>query len=235
MKKFFVFTLLLLMSAGIAQAQDENTLSSEDLINDIDNITEGNVNRVFKHIDVTGTPYYETKFQQGRLKYKDQWTENLFLRLDVRNNIIELQKFGEIVYIDGHRIDEIEIFDKKRTYLKNGYYAKSIPTMRKSHFMRVIYEDEDVTVFERRTVKRLVNTVTYGTATQKDYYDWSKKTYALIDGDAKSFKLKDKDIFKLFPDHKDEIKSYIKKNKLKVKREDDFRKAMEYAKTLRTS
>lgn len=230
MKKLLVLTLLLFASTSFTTAQ--STLSSEDLINDIDQITDGNIRRTFKHIDVTGTPYLETKFQQGRLKYKDQWTENLFLRLDVRNNIIELQKFGEIVYIDGHRIDEIEVYDKQRTHLKNGYVVKDIPTLRKSHFVRVIYEDEDVSIFERRVVKRLVNTVTYGTATQKDYYDWSKNIYVVTKDGAKKFKLKDKDIFKIYPEHKDTIKKYIKSNKLKVKREDDFRDVMAFAASL---
>ena len=192
----------------------------------------------YKKID--GNPYLFKDWVKADLIHLDQEKiEDAFIRLDLHQENLEVKDYGS-VFVDENIM---EIGDDKFIVLTDKYYKKI--TIAKSDNPKVL-KDSDVdslflmkgihkdyidkyaiVLYDGKTIKLIkeidiqlreskVNSP--GTVwTEKKFI--RKKSYALIiEKEKKQIKLKEKDLYKVLG-NKEELKKYIKANKLKVKKE----------------
>lgn len=182
--------------------------------------------------NVKGSPYLYEKYKLAKFYVGDKAYGNIMMRLNTYSNEIELlpeegQEIESLMKIDKSRI----VFDNKT--LKLFTFKEEDGTENKAYF-EVLNDEENVQLLLRKKCKFSPNekALTKNQAdraakfTQYDYY------YILKDGELTQVDAKKKAVVNLFPGKASEIKKYIKSEKLKLKKEKDFAKLIDYVATL---
>lgn len=231
MKKFKLLLSALLILPFVVQAQ----VSSEDA-EQLDSrwqmLRSSSINTsqlTFQHTNVRGTPYMFDDMVVGKIMFRGQWTEQFLGNFDIANNVIELMRGSEKIYIDGFTIDEAVL--DERTF-KNNFPADEDMDITKADLMEVIYEGEDFALLQKYNVNLREGMMTYSNATKNEYYDKTDFVVFLKDGNYKKTKMKKRDILRLFEEQKKDIDKYAKKNRLKYDERDDLAKILAYADSL---
>lgn len=232
MKNFVValFFMAILSPLVIAQ-NNSDTLSTEYFVLELNQYTNASTVRQFKKVNVTGTYYYKQDWQPGKVKFRGKWTGEVLIKLDMLDNQVEVFSNGQNIIVPGYTVEEILLEGQEKELFRTGYASEEDVNLKRSDFVKVIFESDDFSIVRRNSVKLLSNTATYATATQQDYFDWSTYYYVVKDSDATRIKLKEKDILNLLgnKDLEKKVKEYAKSNKLSFKDEEDIPKILEFA------
>ena len=226
-------TIALMCTAGFSQTAREAMQASMFH----DNLTlqsqmQKNFSAIYK-ANVQGTPYYDEQFNSATVSPMNkvylvrynaalddmeviQSSDTLIMNKNNKNYIIKQNK-GNITY----RI--LEYADSKEDKL--GYYVQ-------------LTEGTNIALYRKDRKKfEEVKKAAYGGnlgATAAKFKKQKSEFYIELNGSGNAIKLskRKKDIVKMFPEKEDLVETYIKKNKIKVSKEEDLVKLITYINTL---
>ncbi len=236
--KNIIVTLILSLNFGfIVQSQEYKTIAmpagarvKNTTVNE--GITTHNfANPVAKVVN--GSPYLDNSFVKGSIQLVNgNNILNVMLRYNMHADKFEIQSIDDTLVINKpHEIETIVIKDKifefnpevfKSTDKYPGYYERllaDITTLYVKYKVEFKYDE-------------FVPNYGGGSGT-KEYYYIPKTEYYLKTGTANVFKITSKKNFlKKIPIHKAEMKVYINKNKISLKKASEIIKLIEYYNSL---
>jgi hypothetical protein len=182
--------------------------------------------------NVKGSPYLYEKYKIAQFYVGNKSYGNIMMRFNTYSNEIELlpqdgQETEALIKVDESRI----VFDNKT--LKLFTFNDEDGSENKAYFL-ILNDEKNVQLLLRKKCKFSPNekAATQNQAdraakfTQYDYY------YIVKNGELTQVDAKKKAVVNLFPGKESEIKKYIKSEKLKLKKEKDFAKLIDYIATL---
>ncbi|WP_420570636.1 hypothetical protein [Kordia sp.] len=183
--------------------------------------------------NVKGSPYLYENYKLAQFFVGDKSYGNVMMRLNTYSDEIELlpedgQEMEALMKVDNSRVT----FENKT--LKLMKYKDEEGYEKQSYFL-VLNDKDDVQLLLRKKCVFSPNekALTANQAdraakfTQYDRYYISKNGGALTE-----VKPKKKEVVKLFPGKEGDIKKYIKSERLKLKKQKDFAKLVDYIATL---
>jgi uncharacterized protein with FMN-binding domain len=218
--KKFKITLILLVFTGIINAQSVN----------VDIATERNLmsKSTSAKVDADGSPYIEDVFLSLKI---DTYTDMIYTgRYNAYNDEMEVKiENGKIVALDNKNEYTVTFTNKNKIYKTYNYTTKK--GVAKRGFLVVVKETEKYSLLKREHIKYQEGkqaTSSY----QKDKpasFKRESDTYFLKLGNKIMFlPQKKKSFLKAFPKKSSDLKSYIKKNKINLKKEEDLKKIVKY-------
>lgn len=175
-----------------------------------------------------GHPYYNSvAFSKGWVIYEGIRYDSILMQYDeVIDEVIAINNSGKM-RLWTPRVSAFSIFDNVFVSLKKNEKTDSAAS---SRYYRLLYKGNMTVVDkERKEIKEIIPNM------ELQHYIVSKTAYYIIkNGEWFSINSK-KSFFKLVSDHKDEVKAFVKKNKLNFKkdRSNMLAKAVAYYETLR--
>lgn len=188
------------------------TIKGQDVMINMTNLQGNMVRLEDRYSDIEGSPYLPKDFKEGYVKIGKQTLYGVFMRFNMYNQRIELEREnGDVIELDTRGIYEIgmdrqrpNVYQMKFTQLEEGWYQELVPGL--------IYKVHKVKMQEAQPEFNSAKL-------DKKFVDVS--TYYLRKGkELKSFALRRRDILDLVSDE-EAVKSYVKGNKLKWNSEDD--------------
>jgi hypothetical protein len=156
-------------------------------------------------------PYFETEeWVNGSVIYEGEPYENLDLLYDISNDrlITELYNGSPIMLIN-EKLNSFSIGSHHFKKIKNETVNNSLP---QSGFYEILYDGTTQAVARRQKKRR----ETIESKTIQVYFDDKDKYFILKNGNFNQVKSKTS-VLKLFPDHKQALKQYMRKNNLNYK------------------
>ena len=187
-----------------------------------------------RKIPINGTAFMDENFKKGVIELKDgRISEDILLRYDISKDAFEISANNdtlsvnrpyqvERIYID----DRVFVFDPKlrpnveRKY--NGFFELAIEDKLSLYVKRMkdMSYDSFATNYQ-------------GGSGTKEYYYVDKVSYLGKYKNEKPFLISSKkSLIRNLDDHKQEIKEFIKKNKLRLKKQDDLMAVIGYYNSL---
>ena len=226
MKLKFLFTLLfLIFSIFYTSAQfAEETKTISQLLN---SIRKNGSNDVVELSKIKGSPYENDAFILGKAANKKTIdSKPYYLRYNIYNDIIEVKEENStigliqslnIYAVINNREYHYEIYSDDNEKTDEGYFIS-------------LYKSEKVNVYKRK-IKEFIEEQpakdSFRQATPPSFKDaefyYFKKGRVLI-----LLSTKKKEFIKNFPEHKNEITSYIKTEKINLKSEKDLIQLFKY-------
>lgn len=230
MKSRFLFTLLfLIFSISYSSAQfAEETKTISQLLN---SIRKNDSNDVVELSKIKGSPYENDAFILGKAaNKKTNDSKPYYLRYNIYNDIIEVKEENStigliqslnIYAVINNREYHYEIYSDDNEKTDEGYFIS-------------LYKSEKVNVYKRK-IKEFIEEQpakdSFRQATPPSFKDseqfYFKKGRVLI-----LISTKKKEFIKNFPEHKNEITSYIKSEKINLKSEKDLIQLFKYYESL---
>ena len=217
---FKIFIILLLPIFGNAQQLD---FASEV------GFSPKNISRAMPN--VMGTPYINEDYQQVRINGTDNKIYSGRYNAYINEMEILVAAGRDPIALDISNND-YEVFFLQENKLYKTFNFESDRGITKRGFLVVISEENDIMVLKEETIKY------YDKVAASSSYDQDKPAKFRREDDNYYIKLrsgrvvylpsKDKDIAKAFPEHSKEIMAFVKKNKLKTKREEDLIKVANF-------
>ncbi|PTX63943.1 hypothetical protein C8N46_101553 [Kordia periserrulae] len=178
--------------------------------------------------NVKGSPYLTENYKLAKFSVGEKSYGNIMMRFNTYTDEIELlpeegEEAGALMKLDDSKITfgntTLALFD----------YTTEEGDAKKGYFLVLNSADNIKLVLKKKCVfspneKALTANQADRAAkfTQYDYF------YIVKDGDFMEVSPKKKDILKIFPNQKNEIKEFIKTEKLKLKNQQDFGKLVDY-------
>lgn len=189
-------------------------------------LTNGNTFEVDKYKDIDGTPYLFENWQMGKVISKKDGEEvavEHLLNFNGYTKSFEVRKDQQFITLDEKFYSEIRVASNDGDATKALVFKTNAHPIYKSRFMKVVFEGTDFVVlhdFQMRLAKREVQ----GYATNEEIQEFQDNStyYVVRDQKAKGFKTKKKSLLSAFKDQESALKSYIKKNKLKIDTDDQL-------------
>ena len=192
----------------------------------------GEVMKAKKYIGVEGSPYLFPEWRTGTFTDVDGKSRGKYqLRYNIYDDELEIIKEKKAISLNHRLVKEFEVFNPEnagRSLFRSGYPAHE--EYDPSDFYGVLNDDGDFHLLKKYscTITK-VETRGYGenTATQKflqssKYYVYSEKTgFIKINKSRKS-------IFEVFPKHEQQLKTFIKKNKINIKNDNDLARLIQF-------
>lgn len=218
--KFFILILILIPFVGQAQQLDfasEVGFSPKNISRAMPNVMGSPyINEDYQQVRINGA---ENKIYSGRYNAYINEMEILVaagrdpIALDISNNAYE------VFFINENKLYKTFNYESNRGITKRG-------------FLVVMSEENDVVVLKEEIVKY------YDKVAASSSYDQDKPAKFRKEDDNYYIQLKsgrivylpskEKDIAKTFPEYSKEIMAFVKKNKLKTKKEEDLVKLANY-------
>jgi hypothetical protein len=182
--------------------------------------------------NVKGSPYMDQNYKLGQFFVDKKSYGNVMMRFNTYTDEIELmpidgEEVGALMKIDNSRLTFENKTLKLLSYkdedgnVQKGYFL----VLNTSHNVKLLLKKK--CVFSPNEKALTANQADRAAKfTQYDYF------YILKEGTPIMVSPKKKDIVKLFPDKKNEIKGYIKSERLKLKKQEDFAKLVDYIASL---
>jgi len=184
------------------------------------------------NIKYQGSPYLYDSYVPGKMIVNDEQTFQIMVRYNAYSDVFEMlddNNRSSALY----KLDYVKIIMTGREYQIYSYQdnGKQI-----EGYLENLSVSGD-TKFFRKDSKKFVDLVKAETGYEKDkpakFVLESPKYYAQKkDESLKEIKLKKKDILALFQSHKNEVSTFVKKQKLNLKRQEDVIKLFDYYNTL---
>jgi len=237
-KKVFVFTFLIFSLVSFAQTTGLSTIevprgSRVESTTIVDGVSTHNYSSK-SNIPVNGIPFLKEDFQAGVLELNDgKKSIDVLLRYNIakdafeilhKNDTLRLNRPFAVKYI--YLDDKVFVFDPK--------LRKGVDRKHNGYFeLRV---DDKLSLYIKRwkdlSFDSFVTNYQGGSGT-KEYYYVDKIGFIGKNEKGKTFLIKStKTLLANIDDHKSELKSFIKKNKIKIKKESDLIKVVEYYNSL---
>lgn len=211
--------LLLLVSFSIAAQTSVLSTNSQPIDED-------------RYDDIKGTPYlFKEPIKADLLTNKDEIIEDVYLNYNGYDHGVEVYKNGRVIFLDERKYPKIII---RKHGLKGNVDGDMVlvPAPQKSAakgmYFQEIYSSPSITLYKKFRIAKKENKInTPGETVVQQRF--SKYTDYYIKQDGELILVKDKldDFIKLLG-QKEELKTYAKKNKNKLKSDQDIKELMEY-------
>ena len=219
-----IFLFIGVMSMFTINAQNIN----------VDIATERNLmsKNVSNKVNADGSPYINDNFASIRItQYKDR----LFnARYNAYNGEMEVRiEDNKVIALDNNSDYEVIFTSDNKTYRTVNYVTDQ--DYAKKGFLVVISENDKYSLFKEEKIKFLQKvkaTTSYQQDKPAKFQREDDRFYLKINDETTYVPQKKKDLLEAFPEHAKDLKSYMKKNKLNPKNEDELIKIVEYLSTL---
>lgn len=223
MKKIALFITLIGLAVNI-YAQNVN----------IDVATERNLmsKTASKKIIADGSPYIEDNFAAIKI---EQFDDQVFTaRYNAYNDEMEVRLAdGKIIALDNNADYTVKFIANNKVYKTSSYITENDAARR--GFLVVLKQTDDYTLLKREQVK-FYKKVAAASSYQQDKpanFKREDDSYLVqLDGNILNISQKKKTFIKAFPKHSSKLKTYIKKNKINLKKEEDLIETVAYLSTL---
>jgi hypothetical protein len=233
MKTTILTTFILILSASISEAQERKAvdlrsnlgLYTGDLMNFYNEVAQNKMMESFDIKAVKGSPYLNNEFIKGELVTTDSIQySGLPLRFNIYNDAIEFRK-------DNVDMELNEKFPLLYAVIDNTTVVKA--KNEKGYFL--LRTSGPLYILEKMNVKYVDAKPAsgYRPATKPEFKSFKPDYYIQRNIGENAYKINDEsDVLNLIPDKKQEVKDFIKKEKLKVSKQADLVEIVNYYKTL---
>ena len=240
MQKIIVILVSLLGIGGISFAQLGNNVGEMGSVTDIvdPNFQNSGLRYADRFSTVAGTPYLIDAWQQGEVVTGvGKKIEGLSLKFDAFSNIVVMQKEEEEVALMEGAISEFSLFDLKGN--AKTFRKFPIGNMGKQVFAQILFYGK-LTLLKHHKVNRVRtenNSGGYGDAgnmKETEKFSHTDVYYVRQKGadQFETFKPNRKSVLAIFPDHQEEVATFIKKEKLKLKSDEEISQLLQYYENL---
>jgi len=226
MKSKVLLLLTTLLTFSISNAQ--TVLSLSDFSREVGLIHQREAGQ--RAPDINGTPYLNDEFELGAVIVSDQLIYNgIPLRYNIFNDQIEFKSNKDLVLA----LDKAETYKEIQIEKKRFVYASATKgKLEVSGFFEIL-EEGQVCLLKKYD---MALTAPQPPGGFKDAvpasYDLRPANYFLKIGDSNLGFSNEKELTALLQDHQKELESYIKNNKLKVRKEEDLLQMIKYYNSL---
>lgn len=213
--------IILLIAIGFsASGQGQNTIQSikdfQEFMNSSGEFRyqqEGDNN-------IQGTPYLDTLFKSGMIRYNGTWYGDIQLRFDVFNNAMQAKLKDGIIVLDPLKNPVDSLILGQELFVKRELQGSKKTDM---HYLVDLESVEDYSLLKRYNIdfKPATQATAYGSAKPAKYVSVSSD-YFIGKGD-QTYLIKGFETFaELFNMDKKQVKKLAKSNSLKLKNEADL-------------
>lgn len=219
MKHFFISVVIGLSAFSFCNAQDNLNISNLDEFgNYINRKVSVNVN---KSLFIEGSPYINDTFEL--IKFK-RFGDVIFLgRYNANLGEMQISRDNDTIVLNNSENFEITFLSGKKVYKTHSYKRKDDSSVR--GFLVVLKATDSIAVLKEEKIKfqdKKPSTNGYDKAKPAKYIRSKDLYYYRLGNKVSSLPQKKKDILKLFPEHSNKLKVFIKQNKINLKEEDDL-------------
>lgn len=206
-KHLFVFFLILNIS--FVFSQNNYNMANELLVGRI--YQEGFNN-------AKGHGFWINEFKNCKMSYKDLSFDSLLIKYDLLNQQIVLYQsidsfIPRYIVLNNNFINEFEVVVNGQKFYFSPEYSKMEGVKKNVKFYQVVYNSNI-----KYIIGRLKRYKELGSNSETEEYIQENYYYLIVKNRAFLIRNK-KDLLSVFPEFKNELKSYIKKNRLKMKPE----------------
>ena len=190
------------------------------------------VSPVVLNASVEGSPYINEKYLPATISASEG--DIFYLRYNAMNDLFEVKGDNNKVYsLNRYRRDiVVEILPLKKTYQVFGFYDSEqnenfgyFLYLSNPNSKTVLLKKEKITFIDEKKAA-----TSYGTNRPAQYKRWDDQFFLKL-GDEKilsELPSSKKDLAKLFPQHEDDVLNFIKKNRIKISKEEDLVQLMNH-------
>lgn len=186
------------------------------------------------NIPINGIPFLNEHFQLGVLELHDgKKSDDVMMRYNIAKDLFEILRDDDTLTLNRPFAVKYVYLDEK-VYMFNPKFREEAPRNQNGYFQQRVVGELSLFIKHRKdfSFHSFANNYQGGAGT-KEYYYVDKTNYVGKTTDGKPFLItSSKSLLSKLDKHKSEIKSFIKKNKLKVKKETDLVKVVEYYNSL---
>lgn len=183
-----------------------------------------------KHPQAKGSPYIQDSYQIIKIKGYDK---NFKGRYNAYNGQMEIDTGSELISLDKNKDFEINFVVNNVTY-KSYNYTNNLNDVSRD-FLRIIFVKKDFSLLKKEIIKY------YEKVPAKSAYH--KQKPAIFKRESDHFYIeknntvsylpnRKNDLLKLYPTSSKEIKAFLKKEKISLKKEEDLIKLADFLSTL---
>ncbi|MFT7036325.1 MAG: hypothetical protein ACJA2S_004854 [Cyclobacteriaceae bacterium] len=222
-KSITLFIVCILAQSNPVYAQISNVLGSMNkplLISEQYNKTDG-------------SPYYNEDYLSGKIFDKEGKLKDVVLKYDTYRDEVELLMDGQVILIaqdfyPKFVIEEVDL-KLKRVVSKEFSNNYALPGQKKNKYSQVIFSNDKAKILKAIQTILIENSDTgYGGVVLNDRFD-TRSFYYIVDANNQitEIKLNTNAIISALPSEI-ELKQYFKKNKIKIKSEEDLVELLNY-------
>lgn len=215
---------MLVLALGATYTYGQNIELPTEYIN---NTTLGGVNNLPPNVQ--GSPYSNDEFVLGKVYAEGQKPYNGLLRYNAYQDGIEMKTDKGVITLLKREYLTAEINGKLyriENYRNNGAIRKTYFVEKNTGKARLLYKERKEFIEERAA------TSSYS-KDQPAKFQEDNAYYLITEGNpGVEVKLKSKDILSALPDHKKEVETFVKKNKNKMKTEEEVLELLAYYNSL---
>ena len=205
-----LFTFLFIQTISFGQVTQID-LGSERLLNS---------SRASDPVEALGSPYVDENFLPVKIKGYNQ----LFTgRYNAYNGEMEIDLGTKIIALDKNNDYELMYTQNNKIYKTYRFISPS--GISKKRFLNVILENEKFTLLKEEIIKyqEKIPAANSYSKDQPAKFEKSKNNYYLKQGKSITYiSTKKKDLLKTYPENAKKLKSYLKENKISLKKESDM-------------
>lgn len=186
---------------------------------------------IVENSEIEGSPYINDQFTPAKISASE---DNIFyVRYNALKDEFEVKGENDIAYaLNKYRRDiVVQLIAFKKTYQVFGYLDKN-ENENFGYFVDLSNTNSDIKLLKKENVtfiKEKFAVTSYDSSQPARYKRGNDEYYIKInDNNAVELPTNKKDIAKLFPEHENEILDFIKKERIKVKREDDAKSLINF-------
>ncbi len=226
MHRFLTIIFLLSFSGLFCQTQVGDLKEISEKIYGPDDILINGSSYTSSHPSASGNPFFiENKFTPSTINLKGRQFNNILLKYDIEQQMIILKVdnlySSKIITLSDNYIKDFHIHNKHFINLKEKGISDN-----KIQFLELIYEGDFIfgNFYSKSFLSVFSNKYPYG-----KYSETKVSNFLFINNKKISISNK-RDLLSVFPEHKHDIKKFIKKNKIKFRKatNSDFYKIMQY-------
>ena len=237
MKKTFAF-LVFLLSINISFSQNLKTVNvplgarvkSTEII---DGVSTHNYSDK-SSIPINGIPYLKEEFQSGIIELADgKKSDEVLLRYNISKDIFEILRNNDTLTLNRPFAVKYVYLDDK-VYIFNPRFLKNSERRQNGYFELRISGDFSLYIKRWKNLSYDSFAANYkGGGGTKEYYYIDKKNFVGKIADGDPFIISSpRSLLSKLDKHQSEVKSFIKKNKIKLKKESDLVRVVEYYNSL---
>ncbi|WP_179316292.1 hypothetical protein [Winogradskyella undariae] len=227
-KQFIFITLITLSGINTSNAQDLNHQSTQNLLNGFISTINNDFDKVK---NAKGSPYISDIFEVVKLKRFGDKT--FYGRYDANLGEMQLKLDNDTIVLNNAEKYEITFVMGKKIY--KSYNYKNDDDILQQGFLVVLGETDSMAFLKEEVVKyyeEKPSTNGYDEAKPAEYKRSKDVFYYRSGDDITLLPQKRKDFLKLFPKNSEDLKEFIKENKISLKDDEDLITLFKHIKTL---
>lgn len=233
--KFSLSLLLLIVITFLSSAQDlkDVQLPSGTLVRNtkvIDGVTTHTYSSG-SSIPINGTPFLDQSFTPGIIELKNgDISDELLLRYNIVLDQFQIKNNNDTLTINKpYQVKLIQLQDKQFIY--DPRFSTTEESIRRNGYLQLILDGE-LSLFLKRNKKMVydsfVSNYGGGGGTKEYYYVERNSFFCRIEGGAPFIVKNKKSFIKNIPRNQEDVKAFIKSNKINVKEKSDLIKLVNY-------